>query len=218
MDICRLSSKPPTVCIRPSMACFWRTAVIPMPWSTESAEPPDASMSLSPSMNAFIAEVGSDSQVFVKSSAVMWATSAIICSDSLAESIEPESSSNVSSASDAHASVNSSADLPARLAKMVSWSPPSCTAALMASKLVSMEPPAAATAVSKKLIVREIAVPAASAFCPVLAMLLDHASKSDADMPTMLPIEPMRSAMLTISDSVDAPLLPRRTSASEKPS
>jgi hypothetical protein len=66
--------------------------------------------------------------------------------------------------------------------------------------------------------VREIAVPAASAFCPVLAMLLAHASKSDADMPTMLPMEPMRSAMLTISDSVDAPLLPRRTSASEKPS
>ena len=62
-----------------------------------------------------------------------------------------------------------------------------------------------------------MAVPAASAFCPVDAMVDDHARMSGVDMPTMEPMEPIRLATSTICVSVEAPLLPRRTSASPNP-
>ena len=216
-DICRLSSSPPTVCMSPSMACFWRTAVMPKPCKTASAEPPDASISLRPSMNAFMTFVGSLSHALAKSDALMCATSAMPCREFFASPTASLTPSNTISGSFDHASTNSSAVWPMRLENTTSELPPSCTAASMASIDVSIVPPADATAVSKKDIVLDTAVPAASAFCPVLAMELAHASTSGADMPTMLAMEPMRSAMLAISVSVDAPLLPSRTSASENP-
>ena len=81
--ICRLSVRLETpspvlsmTCMRPMMACFWRTAVIFRPASVASAEPPFSSTWFSPRIHAMRADVGSFSHALAKSSALICATSA----------------------------------------------------------------------------------------------------------------------------------------------
>ena len=96
------------------------------------------------------------------------------------------------------------------LANASAWS--ALPYATSANALRASPPFATADSISENVFA--IAVPAASVFMPVDAMLDDRARISGTVMPTMVPIEPMRVAMSTIWSSVDAPLLPSRTSAS----
>ena len=157
LDMRRLSSSPPMVCMRPSMACTCLVAVIPSSESVAVADPPSSSMPFSPSMKERMAVDGSLS----------------------------------------HAEANSCALMPDTSAKAIRESPPDATADSMSAMVLL------------------IAVPAASAFWPVDAIEDAQARTSGVDMPMMDAMEPMRFAMSMICDSVDAPLLPRRTSASE---
>ena len=73
-DISRLVLSPSMVCMRPRIACFWRTELILRLFRVESADPPCSSMPLSPWMNATSALTGSFFHVVANWDALMPAT------------------------------------------------------------------------------------------------------------------------------------------------